>query len=267
MCACPRGEYVHWGSTWPSQRLMPTVLEELSDCDNSTLKLVQGDYCTEGPLVSNIVSISVGIHYSVCSACLKPTFLQAAPEDKQEFLHCHSHWTCPSLKRPPYLALPHCMSHFCSLCFRKQTLCLNIHIPGSDISNSGLTSQLKSKQALQSSCISDLLYKLSTQALTSTGLAPQIQCKRVFTKRSLVLLLNKRFVKWHTTCPGHTETPADYRTVFRHLLFLLLNGHGQVCTGMFMPVFVVLFHLHTQKMFLQLKQPLFSVHHLPALYR
>lgn len=52
---------------------------------------------------------------------------------------------------------------------------------------SGMTSQLKSKEALQSSCISDLLYKLSTQAVTSTGLAPEITCKRVFAKRSLTV--------------------------------------------------------------------------------
>jgi len=35
----------------------------------------------------------------------------------------------------------------------------------------------------------------TAQAVTSTGLSPQIKCKRVFAKRSLALLLNGRLVK------------------------------------------------------------------------
>lgn len=77
-------------------------------------------------------------------------------------------------------------------------------------------SQLKNREALQSSSISDLFYKLSTQAVTSTGLPTQINCIRVFAKRSLALLLKKRFVKSHQKMSlTHRNRPcrhADYRT-------------------------------------------------------
>lgn len=75
-------------------------------------------------------------------------------------------------------------------------------------------SQQKPKEALQSSYISDVLYELSTQAVTSAGLTPQINCKRVFAKRSLALLLSEQFVKTRQQKKHffltHTETaPAD----------------------------------------------------------
>lgn len=79
-----------------------------------------------------------------------------------------------------------------------------------------------------------LLHELSTQAVTSTGPTPQINCKRVFAKRSLALL------SWNLTkkCPWRTENcprrHVDYRTTSKHLLFLPLKAHSQVYTGMFM---------------------------------
>lgn len=103
--------------------------------------------------------------------------------------------------------------------------------------------QQNPKEPLQSSCISDLLYKLSTQAVTSTGLTPQINCKRVFAKRSLALLLKEQFVKSHQKKKKksltHRKCPCRHR-LQNNLLFLLLNTHRYVYV-----CFLLLFHLHT----------------------
>lgn len=114
---------------------------------------------------------------------------------------------------------------------------------------SGMTSQLKSKEALQSSCISDLLHKLSTQAVTSTGLAPQIKWKRVFGKRSLTdaegavceIAHKKKMSLSHRNYSRH----VDYRRAFWHLLFLLFKQHTQVCKAVFMWRHWFLFLLHS----------------------
>lgn len=67
---------------------------------------------------------------------------------------------------------------------------------------SGMTVDKKAKGHFSQVASLISLYKLSTQAVTSTGLTPKINCKRVFAERSLALLL------WNLTknVPGAQKT-------------------------------------------------------------
>lgn len=96
----------------------------------------------------------------------------------------------------------------------------------------------KNKEALQSSCISDLFYKRSAQAVTCTGLSPLkltesgclLKGHCFFCSESGVRNLAKICLCHTWKCPcGH----ADYRTTSKHLLFLLLKTHNHVHTGVF----------------------------------
>lgn len=122
---------------------------------------------------------------------------------------------------------------------------------------SGTKVRKETKETLQSSCISDLSSKLSTQAVTGAGLAPQINYKWVFAKRSLALLLRERFVKSHKKMSLlHRKLPLQTRRLQNNLQTPPLSAsertrpgvHGYVlCVGMAFWQSSAPSHLHTPK--------------------